>query len=299
MKKVLITGGTGAVGTHLTEMLIAKGYEVVMLSRKAGMKNGVRLYEWNPSKGAIDIAAFYNVNHVIHLAGAGIADHRWTDSYKKEIYDSRIQSTQLLVNTIISNKLMLDSFVSTSAIGLYGNDVNGVADENYPVASTFLAKVCNDWETEANKVIPFGIRTVLVRVGVVLAKDSGFIPEVAKPIRLFAGAALGNGKQMLSWIHMEDLCNIYIKAIEDSCMAGPYNAVAPNPASNLDITRKMAVILNRPLLLPAVPLFALRLLFGEVAATLVANQKVSCRKIQEKGFTFSYPTLELALNNLL
>jgi uncharacterized protein (TIGR01777 family) len=299
MKKILITGGTGAVGTHLTQMLVARGYEVVILSRKAGIKNGIKLYSWNPINGDIDTAAFNQVNHVIHLAGAGIADHRWTDSYKKEIYDSRIQSTRLLVNTILQHNIQLDSFVSTSAIGIYGNAIQGVADESYPIAHTFLAKVCKDWENETNAIDAKGIRKVIVRVGVVLAKESGFIPEVAKPIKLFAGAVLGSGKQLLSWIHMDDLCGIYLKAIEDKCMVGPYNAVAPQPVSNKDITRSMAQKLHRPLFLPAVPEFMLRVLFGEVAGTLVADQAVSSKKIQEKGFIFQYPTLDTALNNLL
>lgn len=299
MKKILITGGTGAVGTHLTQMLVAKGYEVVMLSRKAGVKNGIQLYAWNPTNGDIDVAAFNQVNHVIHLAGAGIADHRWTDSYKKEIYDSRIQSTRLLVNTILKHKIQLDSFVSTSAIGIYGNAVQGVADESYPLAPTFLAKVCKDWEDETNAIDATGIRKVIVRVGVVLARESGFIPEVAKPIKLFAGAALGSGNQMLSWIHMDDLCGIYVKAVEDACMVGPYNAVAPQPVSNVEITRRMAKKLHRPLFLPAVPEFMLRILFGEVAGTLVADQAVSSKKIEGSGFVFKYPTLDTALNNLL
>jgi uncharacterized protein len=299
MKKILITGGTGGVGTHLTQKLLAKGYEVVMLSRKAGMKNGVRLFEWNPQNGTIDISAFDKVNHVIHLAGAGVADHRWTDSYKQEIYNSRIQSTRLLVDTIVQQRLSLDSLVSTSAIGIYGNDVKGIADETYPTADTFLASVCADWEAATQKASAFGVRTVIVRVGVVLSRETGFIPEVAKPIRWFAGAALGTGKQILSWIHMDDLCNIYIKAIEDTCMSGPYNAVAPFPVSNKDITHRLAAKLHRPVLLPPVPQFALQLLFGEVAATLVANQPVSCAKVQEKGFVFAYPNIDEALNNLL
>lgn len=299
MKRILITGGTGGIGTPLTKMLLAKGYEVVMLSRKAGVKNGIKLYAWNPSIGTIDLEAFNGVNHVIHLAGAGIADHRWTEAYKKEMYDSRIQSTKLLVDTIIRNRLVLDSFVSTSAIGIYGNDVKGVAEENYPAGDSFLANLCKDWEAEALKATSTGLRTVVIRVGVVLSKDSGFIPEVAKPIKLFAGAPLGTGKQMISWIHIHDLCNIFVKAISDTCLSGPYNAVSPFPISNKDITLKMAAKLHRPILLPPVPKFALQVLFGDMAGTLVANQEVSSARISKTGFTFSYPTVDDALNNLL
>lgn len=299
MKKILITGGTGGIGTKLTQKLLAKGYEVVMLSRKAGEKNGIRLFAWNPANGTIDTSAFEGVKHIIHLAGAGVADHRWTTSYKKEIYSSRIQSTKLLVDTIRQNKLKPDSFVSTSAIGIYGDELKGVAHENYPVGDSFLSNVCRDWEAEANKANAEGIRTVIIRVGVVLSKDAGFIPEVAKPMRLFAGAALGNGKQMLGWIHIDDLCNMYIRAVEDTGMTGPYNAVAPFPVSNKEITHRMAAKLHRPILLPPVPEFALRILFGEMAATLVANQTVSSAKITDTGFEFMYPTIDAALNNLL
>ncbi|MES2779414.1 MAG: TIGR01777 family oxidoreductase [Bacteroidota bacterium] len=299
MKKVLITGGTGGVGTFLTPKLIAKGYEVVMFSRKAGIKNGIRLYEWNPAKGTIDIAAFDQVNHIIHLAGAGIADHRWTESYKKEIYKSRIQSTKLLVDTIVQNKIVLNSFVSASAIGIYGDDVEGIADESYPVADTFLGKLCHDWETEASKISAAGIRVVMIRTGVVLSKESGFIPKVVTPVKLFAGSALGSGKQLMSWIHIEDLCDIYVKAIEDTHMEGPYNAVAPIAVSNIEVTRKMAAKLHRPILLPPVPAFVLRIVLGEVAAMLMGNLAVSSHKIKERGFTFAYRTIDEALNDLL
>ena len=299
MKKILITGGTGLVGRHLSRKLLAKGYEVVMLSRTAGVRNGIKLYEWNPAKGIINPSAFHNVQHVIHLAGAGIADHRWTDAYKREIYDSRIQSTQLLVDTFAKQNLQIDSFVSTSATGIYGNNIEGVADEMYPVADTFLAKVCKDWEASADGCVAMGIRTVKIRVGVVLAKESGFIPEVAKPIKFFVGAPLGNGNQMLSWIHVDDLCDMYIKALEDKSMEGAYNAVSPHPISNRAITQKMAAKLHRSILLPAVPQFVLRVLFGEVAGTLTANQAVSNRKIEGLGFKYSYANIDEALNNLM
>ncbi|MES2559128.1 MAG: TIGR01777 family oxidoreductase [Bacteroidota bacterium] len=299
MKKILITGGTGGIGTHLTKKLIAKGYEVVLLSRKAGIKNDIRLYEWSPVHGTIDLAAFNGVNHIINLAGAGVADHRWTRAYKKEIYNSRIQSTKLLVNTLIQQRIQVDSLVSTSAIGIYGNEVKGIATENQPPGDTFLARVCNDWETEANKATQVNIRTVIIRVGIVLSKEAGFIPEVAKPIRLYAGAALGSGKQTVSWIHIDDLCNMFMKAIEDPTMSGPYNAVAPFPVSNADLTRSMADKLHRPILLPPVPKFMLQLLFGDIASTLVADQWVSSDHIQKTGFSFTYPTIDAALNNLL
>lgn len=297
MDKILITGGTGLVGKHLTQKLIQKGYEVVFLSRREGIENGIRLYKWDISSGYIDINAFKGVSHIIHLAGAGIADKRWSDAYKNEIYASRIQSTKLLVNTINKHQLKVQTFVSTSAIGIYGNNTIGLADENYPFASNFLAKVCVDWEAEAQKIDT--IRTVIVRVGVVLANEAGFIPEIAKPIKYFIGASLGNGKQFISWIHLADLCDIYIKAIEDKTMMGPYNAVANTPITNDEITSLLAQKLNRPILLPPIPKFMLTLIFGQVADTLVANQQISSQKLTNTGFKFQFPQIDNALSNLL
>jgi uncharacterized protein (TIGR01777 family) len=297
VSKILITGGTGLVGTHLTKLLLKKGHSVVYLSRKSGEKNGIRLFKWDIERGELDIEAFNGVDAVVHLAGLGIADKRWTTDYKEKIYSSRIQSTQLLVNTILKNNIPLNSFVSTSAIGIYGNNITGTADENYPTATNFLAKVCHDWEHEAFKLQT--TKVVIIRVGVVLAKESGFIPEVAKPIRYFMGAPLGNGNQHISWIHIDDLCAIYAQAILDPNMHGPYNAVAPTVISNKAITQDMATKMHRPILLPPVPKFVLQLLFGELSTTLVANQAVSSKKIEHTGFTFQFTTATEALNNLL
>jgi uncharacterized protein (TIGR01777 family) len=260
MEKILITGGTGLVGWHLAAMLIHKGYEVAMLSRNAGEKNGIKLHRWDVKKGEIDHTAFHGVNHVVHLAGAGVADHRWTDSYKKEIYDSRIRSTRLLYETVMAQNVPLNSFVSASATGIYGINVKGIAKEDDAPATDFLATVCEDWEAEAAVFAEAGIRTVMIRTGIVLAKNEGFISRVSAPVKWFAGAPLGTGKQMISWIHIDDLCSIYIKAIEDAAMNGPYNAVSPNPVSNREITHEIAKRLNRPILLPPVPRFVLRIL---------------------------------------
>ncbi len=299
MTKILITGGTGLVGTHLSKLLTRKGYEIVMLSRRDGYKNGIKKFKWNPEMGEIDLKAFEGVDHIIHLAGSGIADKRWTTAYKAEIYNSRILSTRLLVNTINSFHLKPKTFISTSAIGIYGNEVSGNATENYPPATNYLANVCRDWEKETDLLLDQDIRKSIVRVGVVLAKESGFIPEVSKPIRFFAGAPLGNGKQLMSWIHIEDLCAIYLKCIEDPNIHGPINAVTPHPASNENITRLMSHKLNRPLWLPPIPAFVLNIIFGEIATTLVASQYIVPQKLTTSGFQFAFPTIETALDNLL
>lgn len=299
MKKILITGGTGLVGQHLSKLLIHKGYEVVMLSRQRGEENGIRRYKWDIKKGEIEDAAFYGVNHVVHLAGAGVADHRWNDTYKHEIYNSRILSTRLLTETIKRLSLPLQSLISASGTGIYGDDVKGITDEKCPAGESFLSKVCMDWEGAASFAARLGIRTVMIRTGVVLAKESGFIPEVTRPMKWFAGAPLGTGKQMVSWIHIDDLCGIYLQAIEDSSLSGAYNAVAPQPAGNKEITVKMGRKLHRPVWLPPVPGFVLRILVGEIAATLVGNLAVSSGKIEQAGYRFRYPQIDAALDSLL
>jgi len=299
MEKVLITGGTGLVGQHLARRLISKGYEIVMLSRHAGEKNRIKLFRWDVQKGEIDHAAFHGVNHVIHLAGAGVAEKRWTKAYKQEIRDSRIRALRLLFETVKERNIPLKSLVSASGVSIYGLDPAGIVSETTAPAFDFLAKVSIDWEEEALRFEKLGIRAVMLRTGVVLAKESGFIPEVAKPMKFYAGAPLGTGKQWVSWIHIDDLCNIYVKAIEDSSMNGPYNAVAPHPVTNREITVKMGRKLHRPVWLPPVPAFVLRLLVGEVTEILTTGQNVSSQKIEQAGYSFLFPDIDAALDNLL
>jgi len=294
-KTVLITGGTGLIGKHLSKILTAQGFDVRFLSRKEGLVNGIQCFRWDIAKQYIDKTAFNGVTYLIHLAGAGIADHRWTEAYKKEIYDSRIDSTKLLAKTLGSIQHSIKAVVSTSAIGIYGNDIKGSAAETYPAATNFLALVCADWEGETKPISEMGIRTAIIRVGVVLAKESGFVPEVAKPIRYLMGAALGSGKQRISWIHIDDLCGIFTKALLDENMKGPYNAVSPIATDNSTVTKAIAKLLHKPILLPAVPFFVLKLLFGELATLLVANQQVSATKIEGAGYRFKHTNLENAL----
>ncbi len=298
MTKILITGGTGMVGKYIANQLIIQGHEVVLLGRKSGVFNGLTCYRWNPTSKEVDIAAFQGVSSIIHLAGAGVADRAWTDAYKHQIYDSRIQSTRLLIETLRHVPHQVSSFVSASAIGIYGNNCPEPTTEDKPAATTFLAKVCRDWETEALHAEKIGLRTTIMRIGVVLAKEGGFIPQVAKPIRFLAGAPLGSGKQLLSWIHIHDLAQLFIKATFDEQMRGVYNAVAPHPETNKTITYAMAKRLHRPILLPPVPLFALKLIFGEMTSMLVASQHISSRKIETAGFVFRFPTLNQALDDL-
>lgn len=299
MAYYIISGGTGLIGSNIAKMLKNQGNKVGFLSRKSGVEGDFKKYKWDIKKQEIDTSWLKETDVLIHLAGAGVADKRWTDSYKKEIRDSRIQSTQLLYETLKNNDHTIKTVVAGSAIGIYGNEVLTPANENTSAGTDFLAKVCAEWEDEIQKIATLGIRVVIIRTGIVLASEGGFIPKVAKPINLFAGAALGSGKQLISWIHIDDLCHIFIKAAEDITMQGAYNAVAPHPVSNQLITQKMATLLHKPLLLPNVPSFALNILFGEMADTLIANQNISSRKIEQAGFQFQFADIDSALANVL
>jgi uncharacterized protein (TIGR01777 family) len=299
MEKVLITGGTGMVGRYLARRLAANNYEVGILSRRAGEQDGIRIYRWDVGKQYIDPEALKGVSHIIHLAGAGIADKRWTAAYKKELVSSRLDSAAFLFEAVTSRDIKIKTFVSASAVGFYGEEVSGIAREDDPPGSDFLARLCVEWEAAASRFKRAGIRTVMIRTGVVLAKNGGYIKQVSAPIKWFAGAALGTGKQLTSWVHVDDLCGMYIKAIEDDGMSGPYNAVAPHPVTNKEITRRMAEKLKRPLLLPPVPRVVLRLVLGEVAGTLLSDQHAAPDKIKARGFVFRYPDIGSALDNVM
>jgi uncharacterized protein len=298
IKKILITGASGLIGAQLTKMMLQKGYQVVHLGRTK--KQGeVKAYVWDVANRKIDNEALEGVTTIIHLAGAGVADKRWNEARKKEILDSRIQSTQLLFDTLKSLNHQVESFISASAIGYYGFTMKEtVFTEESNAGSDFLAQVTKQWEQEVDKITTLGIRTVKMRIGIVLSNKGGALVEMAKPIRLGAGAALGSGKQQMSWIHIDDLCAMFMKAAEDSNMNEAYNAVC-DWATNADFTKTVAKILKRPLLLPPVPAFAMKLLIGEMAAMIVNGSKVSSEKIRKAGFVFQYPELNKALNNLL
>ncbi|MCE2786526.1 MAG: TIGR01777 family oxidoreductase [Bacteroidota bacterium] len=299
MSKIMITGGTGLVGKHIANELVKSGNEVVLLGRKSGKFNGLTCYKWDLARQEIDTTALQGVQAIIHLAGAGVADKAWSKAYKQEIYDSRILSTRLLVNTLKHTPNQVQTFISASAIGIYGNNCPYPTGENAPASDTFLAKVCKDWESEALHAESIGLRTTIIRIGVVLAKEGGFIPQVAKPIKFYAGAALGSGNQYISWIHIHDLAGMFIKAVFDEQMRGIYNGVAPHPESNKTITNAMAKRLHRPILLPPVPTFAMKIIFGEMASMLIANQYIDSKKIEQTGFNFQYPSLDNALDELM
>ena len=296
---ILITGGTGLVGKHLTKLLLSKGYKVSFLSRKKEQIPNVKVYQWDIEKGQIDADALTNVDYIVHLAGAGIADKRWTDKRKQEIIDSRIKPIQLLNKHLQTHKIKLKAFVSASAIGFYGGDTGETRlDENSNAGNDFLATCTKIWETET-KNFTQAERTVSLRTGIVLSEAGGALPKLAQPIKLGVGSPLGSGKQWMSWIHIDDMCQLYLQAIEDKKMHGPYNAVAPEPIRNEEMTKTVAEVLKRPLWLPNIPPFAIKLLFGELAITVLGGNYVKNKRVSEEiSFSYQFPTLKEALENL-
>jgi len=298
IKTILVTGGTGLVGTRLSHLLVQKGNTVTHLSRRS--KEGeFKTYEWDIRKGTIDEEAIASADAIIHLAGAGVADQRWNDARKKEIYDSRIDSTKLLLKYVKEYNPALKYFLSASAIGYYGWDTGAeLVDESSVKGEGFLADVVADWEAEVDKFSGINVLNGKVRIGVVLSEKGGALVEITKPIRLGAGAPLGSGEQYMSWIHLDDLCGIFMHCLEKK-VEGIVNGVAPYAATNKELTKAIAKKLGKPLLLPNVPKFALKIMVGEMADMLVGGNNVSAKRIEELGYEFQYPNLKDALDNLL
>jgi uncharacterized protein len=300
MQKILITGGSGLVGSRLTEMLLEKGYDVVHLSRTK--KEGrVKSFVWDVPKRHIDAEAFTGVDAIIHLAGAGVAEEPWTPRRKQEILESRTHSSRLLYDYLKNNNTGIKTFVSASAIGYYGFDASAktVFRESDSPGSDFLADVVKKWEAEVSEISSLKIRVVMVRVGIVLSKDSGALFEMSKPVKYYVGAPLGTGEQMLSWIHVDDLCRIFIKAVEEGSMNGPVNGVGPYPVTNRQLTKAIAKKLNRPLIFPPIPAFVLKMLLGEMADLALKGNAVSNEKLISTGFQYKFDTVEKALDDLL
>ena len=305
MHTVLITGGTGMVGTSLTQLLLNKGYQVIVLTRQPRVSNVPNLTYavWDIDKGYIDPSAIHNADTIVHLAGAGVADKRWSKKRKQEILDSRVKSGELLVKYLTENSHQVKTVVAASAIGWYGPDtaqslMNGFVETD-PVDGAYLGVTCKSWEESVKPIEALGIRLVTLRIGIVLNKKGGALAEFIKPAQFGMATIFGNGKQMVSWIHHHDLCKMMIHGIETASIKGVYNAVSPEPISNKDliiaITKKL-----RGFYLPIpVPAFVLKIMLGEMSIEILKSAKVSSKKIQEAGFNFDYPTLHSALNDLL
>lgn len=299
--KILITGATGLVGSAIMEECRKRGDEVHFLTtskNKLTQSDGVKGFYWDPSRGEIDLTCFEGVDTVINLAGANIAK-RWTSSYKQEILQSRTDSLNTLKKGIEQSKPSLVSFVSASAVGFYPSSQTELYDEEFPHAGDdFLGQVVKAWEKEASALEGFGFPVAKVRIGLVLSPHDGVLPQLMRPIKFYAGAPLGSGEQWQSWIHLKDLARLFL-FLADHRVSGVFNGVAPNPVTNQRLTQEVASVMHKPLLLPAVPEAVLKIALGEMATLLFASQRVSSRKIEQEGFTFMYPNLQPALQQLI
>jgi uncharacterized protein (TIGR01777 family) len=294
-RKVLVTGGTGLVGQRLIARLQAAGYDVAILSRSAN-SGDIKTYVWDINKAYIDPKAFENTDIIVHLAGAGVAESKWTPQRKDLIYNSRVKSTLLLYNYLKDHDHQVKTFVGASAIGLYGADTgSSFIQETAPVGHDFLAHVVDAWETATNKISGLGIRLFQPRIGIVLSNEGGALKELLKPP---VAAPLGKGNQYMSWIHIDDLCRMIIYGIEHDQLAGPYNAVGPKPKTNTEFTKVAASVMGKPYLPIPVPKLVLKLMLGEMAQIVLGGSRISAEKIMQAGFQFKFPKLEEALEDL-
>lgn len=299
--KVVITGGTGLIGRELQKKISDLGFQVVILSRKPQVSDiqGVSYALWDVEKGEIDKETVCNADYIIHLAGANIADKKWTNTQKKVIIDSRVKSADLIFKILKENKHQVKGFISASGISYYGTvTTDKVFIESDALGKDFLATVCDVWEKSTLQFQKIGIRTVCLRTGVVFAKEGSALQKMAKPVKIGIGSAIGSGKQIMPLIHIKDMAQLYVEAITNNNWNGIYNAVATSN-TNKNVTEKIAKFLNKNLWLPNVPAFILKIIFGEMAIILLQGSAISNQKIKDLGFEFQYPSLEAILADTL
>ncbi|WP_423818414.1 TIGR01777 family oxidoreductase [Salinimicrobium sp. TIG7-5_MAKvit] len=299
--RILITGATGLVGSEITRLCREKGINVNFLTTSKGKieKSEVyRGYYWNPSTGEIDAKCLDGVGAIINLAGASVFQP-WTKSNKEKILNSRLDSLNLLYKTLEQNSHQVGQLVSASAIGIYPSSRSKMYEEkDTVVAKDFLGEVTQQWEAAADKFQDLSLRVAKVRIGIVLSAEGGALPQIMKPVKLNLGAPLGSGKQWQSWIHIKDLASIFLFIITNG-LQGVYNGVAPNPATNEELTKEIANALDKKLWLPKVPGLALKAVMGEMSGVVLGSQLVSSSKIQEKGFEFSFVNLRPTIKDLI
>lgn len=298
-KNVLISGGSGFVGKHLTDLLLANGYSVSILSRSQKQNTEqVNYYQWDVDANFIDENAVLKADYIIHLAGEGIADKRWTTKRKEAIVKSREKSIHLIYNVLKNNNKKPEAFVSASGVGIYGaKNGSEICTENTPPAHDFLGSTCQKWEVAADTIASLGIRTVKIRTGLVLGKNEGFLKQLVPVFKLKLGSALGSGKQYMPWIHIDDLCGIYFKSLNNSEIKGAYNAAVLDNTTNTVFSKTLAKLFGYSMWLPNVPAFVMQLILGEMAQIVLTGQRVSSDKIESTGFKFQHTSLEEALRD--
>jgi uncharacterized protein len=308
MANVIITGGTGLIGKALTRLLLDKGYEVTIISRKMPETEspGIHYACWNIHQQTIDSDAIKKADFIIHLAGAGVADKRWTNKRKKEILESRIMGSKLILKALTEIPNKVKAVLCASAIGWYKHSEKGDLEPDLPSIETdspdkgFLGETCHQWEMAIDSVTKLNKRLVKFRTGIVLSNDGGAFPKFKRPLKFGIAAILGSGRQKISWIHIEDLCRIYLEAMQNDQFSGVYNAVAPKPVDNKTFVLSLAKEIKGKFFLPIyVPSFLLKILLGEMSIEILKSNFVSASKIKATGFQFLYPGIESALTNLV
>lgn len=305
MQTVLITGGTGMVGTSLTELLLSQGYQVIVLTRKPQVSklSNLTFAVWDITKEYIDPLAIKQADIIVHLAGAGVADERWSEKRKQEIVDSRVKSGALLVKYLTENIHHVKTVVSASAIGWYGPDTAQSLQDGFvetdPVDADFLGATCKKWEDSVKPLETLGIRLVTLRIGIVLSKQGGALAEFMKPAKFGLAAILGTGQQVISWIHHQDLTNIILFSISNNEVKGIFNAVAPNKTTNKALTLQIAKFYHDFYIKLYVPAWLLKVILGEMSIEILKSAHVSSKKIQKFGFVFKYTEISSAVKDLL
>jgi uncharacterized protein (TIGR01777 family) len=303
MATICITGGSGMIGKAMAAYLISKGHQIIILTRSLlasdkKQNNNITYKIWDIDKNYIDPEALKNTDAIIHLAGASVAEKRWTKKRKEEILKSRTESGKLLIHALQSHPHQVKTIISASAIGWYGPDQGTIFTEDMLANNDFLGDTCRQWEASLHPAINLGIRLVTLRIGIVLSPLGGALPEFLKPIRFGIAPILGSGEQMISWIHVDDLCRIFEKSLTDSTMQGLYNAVAPQPVSNKNFMLTLAKSQRKFFIPIHAPAFALKIALGEMSIEVLKSCTVSSAKIQQTGFQFIYPSVEAAFKQL-
>jgi hypothetical protein len=296
---VLVTGSNGFIGSALVPALVAAGHRPIPALRTERVPPGVDAIAWQPDRGAIDAGALEGLGGVVHLAGAGIGDARWTPARKRLILESRTRPTRLLAETLATLQRPPGVLVSASAIGYYGDRGDEVLTEESAAGDDYVARLCVEWEAATRPAADSGVGVVTLRSGLVLGKDGGLLRRLLLPFRLGAGGRLGSGNQWMSWVALGDELAAILHALGSSSLRGPVNVTAPNPVTNAELTATLGRVLHRPTVLPT-PLLPLKLRFGgELVETLLGSQRVLPRRLEGEGFAFEHTTLEPALRALL
>ncbi|MCB9189200.1 MAG: TIGR01777 family protein [Flavobacteriales bacterium] len=296
--KVLITGGSGLVGMSLTRSLLSKDIEVVHLTRHKNSKAGVKTFEWDYKRKYLEQGALNGITHIVHLAGAGIADKPWTMKRKREIVKSRVQTARLLLEKASEQNILLQKFISASGIGFYGAITSEkVFNESDQRGSDFVAECCVQWENQAKKFEDI-CDVAIIRTGLVLAKNEGALGKLESSVKRGLGSPIGSGNQYMPWIHIDDLTGIYEKALIESPFKGIFNAVASQHVQNKDFMVSLATALNKKIILPKIPAFMMKFIFGEMSEILLEGSRIDNKKLIDSGYQFKYNYLETTLKEL-